>query len=218
MFQTIQLESDGQSCSVAKSCPIFCKPTDCSTPGSSVLHYLLLWDMFSGNLCFGVFFPGVCSNSCPLTWWWSLTISSSATPFPFAFNLSQHHQYLFQWVGSLHQVAKVLELQLQSFQWIFKVDFLWNWFDFLAVQGDSWVFSAPQFKTTYSLAFSLLYGPTLMTTGKTIALTIWTFVGKVMSLLFNMVLKFVIIFLPRSKCLLISWLQSLSRVILEPPR
>ena len=55
-----------------------------------------------------------------------------------------------------------------------------------------------------------------VTTGKTIALTIWTLVGKVMSLLFNMLSRFVIAFLPRSKCLLISWLQSPSTVILEP--
>ena len=55
-----------------------------------------------------------------------------------------------------------------------------------------------------------------MTTGKTIALTIWTFVGKVMSLLFNMLSRFVIAFLPRSKHVLISWLQSHSVVILEP--
>ena len=57
-----------------------------------------------------------------------------------------------------------------------------------------------------------------MTTGKTIALTRWTFVGKVMSLLFNMLSWFVIAFLPRSKCLLISWLESLSTVILEPKK
>ena len=57
-----------------------------------------------------------------------------------------------------------------------------------------------------------------MTTGKTIALTMWTFVGKVMSLLFNMLSRFVIAFLPRSKRLLISWLQSLSTVILEPKK
>ena len=55
-----------------------------------------------------------------------------------------------------------------------------------------------------------------MTTGKTIALTRWTFVGKVMSLLFNTLSRFVIAFLPKSKHLLISWLQSLSAVILEP--
>ena len=57
-----------------------------------------------------------------------------------------------------------------------------------------------------------------MTTGKTIALTRWTFVGKVMSLLFNMLSRLVIAFLPRSKHLLISWLQSPSAVILEPPK
>ena len=57
-----------------------------------------------------------------------------------------------------------------------------------------------------------------MTTGKTIALTICTYVGKVMSLLFNMLSRFVIAFLPRSKCLLISWLQSPSTVILEPKK
>ena len=57
-----------------------------------------------------------------------------------------------------------------------------------------------------------------MTTGKTIALTRWTFVDRVMSLLFNMLSRLVITFLPRSKCLLISWLQSPSTVILEPPK
>ena len=57
-----------------------------------------------------------------------------------------------------------------------------------------------------------------MTTGKTIALTRWTFVGKVMSLLFHMLFRLVITFLPRSKHLLISWLQSPSAVILEPPK
>ena len=55
-----------------------------------------------------------------------------------------------------------------------------------------------------------------MTTGKTIVLTLWTFVSKVMSLLFNMLSRLVIAFLPRNKCFLISWLQSPSAVILEP--
>ena len=57
-----------------------------------------------------------------------------------------------------------------------------------------------------------------MTTGKNVALTRWIFVGKVMSLLFNMLSRLVIVFLPRSKCLLISWLQLPSAVILEPPK
>ena len=73
----------------------------------------------------------------------------------------------------------------------------------------------PQFKSINSLALSFLYSHPYMTTGKTIALTRWTFVGKVMSLLFNMLSSLVIPFLPRSKCLLITWLQSPSAVILE---
>ena len=71
--------------------------------------------------------PGVCSDSCPLSWWCHPTISSSAALFSFcpAPSVSQH-QGLFQWVRSLHQVGEVLELQLQhhSFQWISRVDFL----------------------------------------------------------------------------------------------
>ena len=70
--------------------------------------------------------PRLCSSSCPLSWWCHPTISSSVFSSSFlALSLSQH-QGLFQWVGSLHQVAKLLELQLQnqSFQWVFRVDFL----------------------------------------------------------------------------------------------
>ena len=77
--------------------------------------------------------------------------------------------------------------------------------------------SKPQFKIINSLAFSLLYGPTLTSIPdywKTIDFTIWTFVGKVMSLLFNMLSRFFITFLPRSKKLLILWLQSPSAMIL----
>ena len=89
----------------------------------------------------------------------------------------------------------------------------------LQSKGLSKVFSNTTFKSINSLALSLLYGPTLtsyVNTGKTIALTRWIFVGKVMSLLFNMLSRLVIAFLPRSKHLLISWLQSPSAVILEP--
>ena len=69
--------------------------------------------------------PGVFSNSCPLSLWCHPTIVSSVIPFSSAFNLSQH-QGLFQWVSSSHQVIEVLEFQLQhqSFQWIFRTDFL----------------------------------------------------------------------------------------------
>ena len=70
----------------------------------------------------------------------------------------------------------------------------------------------------HSAFFMIQLSHPYMTTGKTIALSIWTFVGKVMSVLFNMVSWFVIAFLPRSKHLLISWLQSPSTVILEPKK
>ena len=69
-----------------------------------------------------------------------------------------------------------------------------------------------------SAFFTVQLSHPYMTTGKTIALTRWTFVGKVMSLLFNMLSRLIITFLPRRKCLLISWLQSPSAVILEPPK
>ena len=72
--------------------------------------------------------------------------------------------------------------------------------------------------TTVSAFFMVQLSNPYMTTGKTIALSIWTFVSKVMSLLFNMLSRFVIVFLPRSKYLLISWLQSSSTVILEPKK
>ena len=86
---------------------------------------------------------------------------------------------------------------------------------------DSQESSTPQFKNITSSALSFLYDLTLTSihdTGKTIALARWTFVGKVMSLLFSMLSRFVIAFLPSGKHLLISWLQSLSTVILEPPK
>ena len=96
-----------------------------------------------------------------------------------------------------------------------------DWLDLLAVQGLSRAFSNMtvqkyQFFGTQISLWSI-YIP-YMTSGKTIVLTRQTFVGKVMSLLFNMLSRFVIVLLPRSKHLLISWLQSPSTVILEPPK
>ena len=83
----------------------------------------------------------------------------------------------------------------------------------------AWTSGSSQFMYHWSPAWRI-YDPTLpyMTTGKSIALTRWTFIGKVISLFFNMLPRFVIAFLPRSKCLLIPWLQSLSAVILEPKK
>ena len=97
-----------------------------------------------------------------------------------------------------------------------------DWLDLLSVQGT--LKSLPQHHSSKasilwcSAFFIVQLSHPYMTTGKTIALTRWTFVGKIMSLLFNMLSSLVIAFLPRSKHLLISWLQSPSEVILEPPK
>ena len=95
--------------SVAQSCPTLCDPMDCSTLGFPVHHQLL---ELTQTHVHGV--RNAIQPSHPLS-----------PPSPSAFDLSQH-QGLFQWVSSLHQVAKVLEFQLQhqSFQWIFRTDFL----------------------------------------------------------------------------------------------
>ena len=95
-----------------------------------------------------------------------------------------------------------------------------NWLDLLAVQGTlKSLLQHHSLKASilqHSAFFTVQLSHPYMTTGKTIALTRWTFVGKVISLLFNMLSRLVITFLPRSKRLLISWLQSPSAVILEP--
>ena len=102
------------------------------------------------------------------------------------------------------------------------MSFRMDWFDLLADQG-----TLKSLLQHHSSKASILWRSAFfivqlshpyMTTGKTIVLTRWTFVGGVMSLHFNMLSGFVIIFLPRSKRLLISWLQSPSAVILEPPK
>ena len=122
-------------------------------------------------------------------------------------------------------MAKVLEFQLshQSFQRNPRADLLQNGLvGSPCSPSDSQESSlTPQFKSINSLALSLLHSPTLTSIHdhrKTIALTRRTLVGKVMSLLLNMLSRLVISFLPRRKCLLISWLQSPSAVILEPPK
>ena len=161
--------------SVAQSCLTFCNPIHCSMPGLSVHHQLLGFTQIHVHRVGDAIQP-------------SYPLSSPSLP---AFNLSQH-QGLFQWVRSSHQVAKVLEFQLQhqSFQWpnpgliSFKMDRL----DLLAVQG-----TLKSLLQHHSSKVSILQHSAFFIVqlshphyGKTIALTWWTFVGKVMSLLFNM--------------------------------
>ena len=101
------------------------------------------------------------------------------------------------------------------------ISFRMNWFDLLAVHRTlkSFLQCHNSKASIWGSAFFIVQlSHPYMTPGKTTALTRWTFVGKVMALLFNMLSRLAIIFLPRSKHLLISWLQSPSAVILEPPQ
>ena len=179
---------------------------DCSAPGFPVHHQL----------------PEPTQT---LVYWVSDAIQLShslSSPSPPAFNLSQH-QGLFRWISSLHQVDKVLEFQLQSFQWIFRlISYRMDWLDLLTVQG-TLKSLLPHHSSKASILqrsafFTVHLSHPYVTAGKTIALTRRTSIGKVMSLLFNMLSRLVITFLPRSKRLLISWLQSLSAVILDPKK
>ena len=150
----------------------------------------------------------VCSNSCPLSQWCHPTISSFVTPFSSS-SQSFTHQGLFQWVYSLHQVAKVLEFSFStspSNEYSGLISFRFGRFDLLAVQG-----TLKSLLQHYRLKASVLWcsvfivqlSHSFMTTGKTIALSIRTFVQKVMSLLFNTLSRFVTATLPKRKCLLI---------------
>ena len=130
------------------SCVRLCDPMDCSTPGFPVYHQLPELAQIHVHRVGDAIQP-----SHPL-----------ASPSPPAFSVSQH-QGLFQWVSSLHQVAKVLEFQLQhqSFQWIFRTDFLQDGLvGSPCTPRDSQESSpTPQFKSINSSVLSFLYSPTL---------------------------------------------------------
>ena len=178
---------------------------DCSTPGFPVHHQLLELAQTHVHWVSDALQP-----SHPLS-----------SPSPPAFSLSQH-QGLFRWVSSSHQVAKVLELSTSpSNEHPGLTSFRMDWLDLLAVQGTQESSPAPQFKNINSLALSFLYSPTLTSIHdywKNHSFDQMNFAGTVMSLLFNMLTRLVITFLPRSKCLLISWLQSPPAVILKPKK
>ena len=129
-------------CSVAQSCPTLCNPMDCSTPGLRVHHQPLEFTQTLVHCVGDAIQPSYPHLS------------------PSAFNLSQH-QGLFKWVSSMHQVAKVLEFQLQhqSFQWIGRSDFLYDWLVWLpcSPRDSQESSSTPQFKSINSLALSFLY-------------------------------------------------------------
>ena len=185
-----------------------CNPMDCSTPGFPVLHCLLSLRKFmsielvmlSNDLIFchpllllPSIFPSirVFSNESAFCIRWP-------TYWSFSFSISPSNEY-----SGL-------------------IFFRMGWLDLLAVQGTlKSLFQHHSSKASIlqpSAFFMVQFSHSYMTTGRIIALIRWTFVGKVMSLLFNMLSRLVITFLPRSKCFLISWLQSPSAVILEPKK
>ena len=120
--------------------------------------------------------------------------------------------------------GQVLKLRLQhgpSNEYSELISFRIDWLDLLAVQGTLKTSPTPRFKSINSSVLSFLIvqlSRSYMTTEKTIVLTRWIFVGKAISLLFNMLSRLVIAFLPRNKCPLISRRQSPSAVILEPKK
>ena len=161
------------SSSVAQSCLTLCNPMECSTPGLPV-HYQLS-ELTQTHVH-----------------WVSDAIQSAhplLSPSPPTFNLSQH-QGLFKWVSSSHQVAKYWSFSFNispSNEYSGLISFRMDWLDLLAVQGTLKSLLQHHSSKTSILQFSAFFMVQLshpyMTTGKTIALTRWSFVGKVMSLL-----------------------------------
>ena len=195
-----------RGCSVAQLCLTLFNPMDCSTPGFPAPHQL----------------PELTQTRVP-------RVSDAIQPshplsFPsLSFNLSQHQ-------GLLNE--SILHIRWPKY-WSFTfsispsnecsgpISFRMDWLDLLAVMRLKSLLQHHSSKASilWCLAFFMVQlSHPYMTTGKTIALTRWTFIKKLMPLLFNMLSRLVIAFLPRSKHLLISWLQSPSAVILEPKK
>ena len=208
LFSGISVQlSSVQFSSVAQSCLTLCDSMDCSTPGLVHYQFLEFTQLMSIEsalpsnhliLCHPLLLlPSVFrsirvfSNDSVLCIRWPKYWS-------FSFNISPSNEY-----SGL-------------------ISFRMDWLDLLTVQGTLKSFLQQYSSRASVLQLSAFFIVQLshpcMTTGKTITLTRRTFVGKVLSLLFNKLSRFVITFIPRSKCLLISRLQSLSAVILEPPK
>ena len=208
-FFTTELPRKPQFTSVAQSGPTHCDPMDCSTPGFPVHHQLPEIAQTHIHRVGEAIQP-----SQPLS---SLLITSPLiTCRPFSLMPSI--------ITSIRAFSNESVLHIRwpkycSFSFTIRpsneysglISFRTDWFDLLAIQGTlKRLLSRHSLKVLtlqHSAFFMAQLSHTYMTTGKTIALTRRTFVGKVMSLLFNMLSRLVIAFLPRSKCLLISWLQ-----------
>ena len=196
-----------QFSSVAQSCPTLCDPMNRSTPGLPVpnsrssLKFTSIESVMPSShliLCHPIFLlPSIPP---------SIRVFSNKSTFRMRW--PKYWSFSFSIIPSKEQPGLI--------------SFSMDWLDLLAVQGTlRSLLKHHSSKTSilrHSAFFTVQLSHPYMTTGKTIALTRRTFVGKVMSLLFSMLFRLVITFLPRSKHLLISWLQSPSAVILEPPK
>ena len=199
-------DSSVQFSSVTQSCLTLCDPMACSRPGFPVHHQLLELAQINVHQISNAVQP-----SHPLS-----------SPSPPAFNLS--HIRVFSNESALFiRWPKYWSFSFNinpSNEYSGLISFRMDWLNLLAVQGTLKSLLQHHSSKTSILQCSVFFIVQLthpyMTTGKTIALTRRTFVGKVMSLLFNMLSRLLIDFLPRSKHLLISWLHSPSAVILEP--
>ena len=181
---------------------------DCSMPGSSVLHRL--WEFAQIQVHCVVMLSNHFILCCPLLLLPLLLPSIRIFSNELAFHIRWSKYWSFSFSSSPSNECSGLDS--------FRID----WFDFHIVQGSLKNFLQHHYLKAsvlwHSAFFMVQLSHPYITTGKTVALTIQTFVGKVLSVFFNMLSRFVIAFLPRSKRLLISWLQSLSKVILEPKK
>ena len=196
-----------QLSSVTQSCPTLCNPIDCSTPGFPVHHQFSLLKLMSIESVMP-------SNHLVLCY--PLLLLPSI--FPSIRVFAQESGLHIKWPKYRSFSFSITPSNEYSRLISFRLD----WLDLLAVQGT--LKSLLQHHSSKTLVlwcsafFMVQFSHHYMTTGKAIAVTRWTFVSKVMSLLFNTLSRFVTAFLPRSKCLLISWLQSPYAVILEPKK
>ena len=197
-----------QFSSVTQSCLTLCDPMNCSTPGLPVPHQLP--EFTHTNIHWTVKPSSHLILRCRLL---------LLPPIPPSIrDFSKESTLLMRWPKYWSFSFSIIP----SKEIPGLISFRMDWLDLLAVQGT--LKSLLQHHSSkasilwHSAFFTVQLSHLYMITGKTIALTRWTFVGKVMSLLFNMLSRLVMTFLPRSKHLLISWLQSPSAVILEPPK
>ena len=197
-----------QFSSAAQSCPTLCNPMNCSTPSLPVHHQL---PEFTQNHVHQV------NDAIQLSHHLSPTSPPAPNP-PSIRDFSNESTLRMRWTKYWSFSFSIIPSKEHPGLISFRMD----WLDLLAVQGTlKSLFQHHSSKASIlrcSAFFTVQLSHPYMPTGKTIALTRQTFVGKVMSLLFNMLSRLVITFLPMSKGLLISWLQSPSAVILEPKK